>query len=156
MRRDPAKVVQPSCHRFCCLCVVLFRRARFQPWCWQVAKRRHRVLCVHRAGMNLIFSPVYAASTGAADDAETDVEAAKDAADFGSVKSMPLVGGTDHHSAARTSCGAFCGHHVLVVRWLRALLPCKHFHSGTRFYCSWAHVLGVGLAVRSRYQIGGD
>ena len=40
--------------------------------------------------MNLIFSPVYHAA-GAVDDAETDVEAAKDV-EFGSVKSMPLGG----------------------------------------------------------------
>ena len=61
--------------------------------------------------MNLIFSPVYAASTGAADVAETDVEAAKDAADFGSVKSMPLVGDVSHRAAARMQTWSSTSYH---------------------------------------------
>ena len=51
-------------------------------------------------GMNLIFSPVYHAA-GGVDDAETDVEAAKDV-EFGSVKSMPL--GNNYHVRVLIPC----------------------------------------------------
>ena len=51
--------------------------------------------------MNLIFSPVYHAA-GAADGAETDVEAAKDADYAGSVKSMPL--GANYHVRVLIPC----------------------------------------------------
>jgi len=69
------------------------------------------------AGMNLIFSPVYQATTGAVDDAETDVEAAKDAADFGSVKSMPL----DNNYHVRVLIPCYKEPYEIVLRTVNAI-----------------------------------
>ena len=69
------------------------------------------------AGMNLIFSPVYQATTGAVDDAETDVEAAKDAADFGSVKSMQL----DNNYHIRVLIPCYKEPYEIVLRTVNAI-----------------------------------
>ncbi len=91
--------------------------------------------------MNLIFSPVYQATTGAVDDAETDVEAAKDAADFGSVKSMPL----DNNYHIRVLIPCYKEPYEIVLRTVNAIrdavLPAGALRSIFSL-SGWTHVRG--------------